>query len=106
MSEANKTQVGGKHYKEDVIQHWDVMLANDVPYMEGQIIKYVWRWKRKNGIEDLRKARHFLDKLIEHEMMQNIEREAAHVETEFQGYIPPSEEAEPGHNYIDPDHQE
>jgi len=63
---ANETQVAGEHYR-TTIQHWDYVLANDLGYFEGQITKYVTRWRKKNGLEDLRKARHFLDKLIESE---------------------------------------
>ena len=63
---ANDRQVGGKHYQTP-IQHWDYVLANDIPYMEGQIIKYLVRWRKKGGLQDLHKARHYLDKLIEHE---------------------------------------
>lgn len=67
---ANSVQVGGDHYKKQVVQHWDYVLANDIPYMEAQIIKYVSRWRDKNGMEDLKKAQHFLSKLIEHEQEQ------------------------------------
>lgn len=62
---ANDTQVGGSHYKSSPIQHWDFAAANDYDYFQGQITKYVDRWKRKNGIEDLKKAAHFLQKYIE-----------------------------------------
>jgi hypothetical protein len=62
---ANDTQVGGAHYKQDTIQHWDFVEANDIPYMEAQIIKYVMRHHDKNGKQDLEKAKHFIDKLIE-----------------------------------------
>lgn len=61
---ANDRQVGGAHYHSE-IQHWDFVLANDIPYMEAQIIKYVYRWRKKGGIQDLKKAQHFLEKLIE-----------------------------------------
>ena len=61
---ANDVQVGGKHYR-TAIQHWDYVIANDIPYLEAQIIKYVSRWRSKNGMEDLKKALHFLNKLIE-----------------------------------------
>lgn len=64
MSEANKRQVAGDHYKSG-IQHWDYVIANGLGYFEGQITKYVTRWRKKNGLQDLEKARHFLDKLIE-----------------------------------------
>lgn len=61
---ANSRQVGGKHYAFP-IQHWDFVASNDLDYFQGQITKYVARWKRKGGIQDLEKARHFLDKYIE-----------------------------------------
>jgi hypothetical protein len=64
---ANEGQIGGQHYKRLVIQPWDYVLANDIGYMEGSVIKYISRWKNKNGLEDLYKCRHFLNKLIEHE---------------------------------------
>jgi hypothetical protein len=63
---ANERQVAGTHYA-SAIQHWDFILANDIPYMEAQVIKYLTRWRKKNGMEDLLKARHYLDKLIEWE---------------------------------------
>lgn len=69
MSKVNETQVGGTHYQSS-IQHWDYVLANNIPYLEAQIIKYVTRHAKKNGLQDLQKARHFLDKLIEVEHMK------------------------------------
>jgi hypothetical protein len=71
MNNANENQIGGYHYKTKKIQPWDFIAANNLGYFEGNIIKYVSRWKEKNGIEDLRKARHYLDKLIE---LQSIEK--------------------------------
>ena len=65
MTTANTTQVGGSHYKDNGIQPWDYIAANDLGYFEGNIVKYVSRWKDKGGVEDLKKARHYLDKLIE-----------------------------------------
>jgi len=62
---ANDDQVGGTHYKSQEIQHWDLVEYNGIPYMEAQIIKYVMRHQDKNGKEDLLKAGHFLQKLIE-----------------------------------------
>ena len=64
MSNANKHQVAGGHYKSKV-QHWDYVVANDLDYFQAQITKYVTRWKNKNGLQDLEKARHFLDKYME-----------------------------------------
>jgi hypothetical protein len=37
---------------------------NNIPYIEGNVIKYVCRWRKKNGIEDLKKAKHYLELLI------------------------------------------
>jgi hypothetical protein len=62
---ANESQVGGEHYKAKAIQPWDYITSNNLGYLEGNIIKYVSRWKDKGGIQDLEKARHYLDKLIE-----------------------------------------
>lgn len=64
VQSANDRQVGGAHYDKP-IQHWDYVVAQGLGYFEGQITKYVSRWRSKNGLEDLKKARHFLDKLIE-----------------------------------------
>ena len=65
-SSANDIQHGGTHYRTEY-QHWD--LLPDMHYSEeyylGCATKYVTRYKKKNGIEDLRKAHHFISKLIE-----------------------------------------
>lgn len=61
----NAEQVGGTHYQGTSIQPWDFIIANQLGFLEGSIIKYVARFKRKGGLEDLKKAKHFLDKLIE-----------------------------------------
>jgi len=65
LTGANEVQVAGGHYKNKVIQPWDFIVANNIGYLEGNVIKYVSRYKDKNGVEDLKKARHYLDKLIE-----------------------------------------
>jgi len=62
---ANDVQVAGTHYKGKAIQPWDYIVGNNLGYLEGNIVKYVSRWKDKGGVDDLRKARHYLDKLIE-----------------------------------------
>ena len=64
---AKKYQVGGDHYHSQNIQPIDYILENELDFCEGNVIKYVTRWKFKNGVEDLKKARHYLDFLIEHE---------------------------------------
>jgi hypothetical protein len=62
---ANDIQVGGEHYRNRPIQPWDFIVSNNMNFLEGSVIKYVVRHKDKNGVEDLLKARHYLDKLIE-----------------------------------------
>ena len=62
---ANDVQVAGSHYKDKAIQPWDYIVGNNLGYLEGNIVKYVSRWKDKGGVDDLKKARHYLDKLIE-----------------------------------------
>lgn len=64
MQQANDTQVAGTHYR-SAIQHWDFVAARGLGYFEGQVTKYLTRWRKKNGAQDLQKARHFLAKLIE-----------------------------------------
>jgi len=61
----NNQQVAGAHYKNKVIQPWDYIAANALGYFEGNVIKYVSRWRGNGGVADLRKARQCLDKLIE-----------------------------------------
>jgi hypothetical protein len=67
IERALATQVGGNHYKDMVIQPVEYIHKNGIPFIEGAVIKYVSRWRAKNGVEDLKKARHFLDLLIEME---------------------------------------
>ena len=57
-------QIGGNHYKANGIQPVEYCMANNIGFMEGSVIKYVTRWKDKGGVQDLEKARHFLDMLI------------------------------------------
>lgn len=64
---ARAVQIGGDHYKKLAIQPFEYNTANGIGFAEGCAIKYLTRWKDKGGIEDLRKARHFIDLLIEYE---------------------------------------
>ena len=63
---ANNKQVAGEHYKLP-IQPWDYIHTNGIGYLAGNVIKYVSRYKQKNGLEDLYKAKHYIEKLIEEE---------------------------------------
>ena len=71
-SGANARQVGGSHYQDatglcpncgEAIQHWDLFAK--MPYLPAQVCRYVLRFLGKNGQQDLKKARHFLDKTEE-----------------------------------------
>lgn len=53
-----------EHYSKNKIQPIDYILANDMDFVSGNIIKYVTRYKHKNGLEDLKKAKHYLEILI------------------------------------------
>ena len=69
---ANSTQVGGEHYKVMKIQPWDFIDANGLGYVEGMVIKYICRYRSKNGVEDLQKAKHAIDKLIERLQQESV----------------------------------
>lgn len=62
---ALKVQEGGSHYKALKIQPVEYIHANEIPFIEGNVIKYITRHKTKNGKQDLLKARHFIDLLLE-----------------------------------------
>lgn len=80
---ANDKQINGDHYR-GAIQTWDYIVANDLGFLEGNIVKYVTRFRKKNGIQDLEKARHYLDKLIEVEnerLQRTLYTNGSHQET-------------------------
>jgi len=83
---ANNKQVAGAHYS-GTLQHWDVVHKCGLDYFQGNITKYVFRWKKKNGVEDLKKAMHYLEKYIE-----LVEKET-----------PPRYEGEPDGSYVNQD---
>lgn len=62
---ANAIQHGGSHYTNKTIQPWDFIAANNIGFLEGNAIKYLSRWRDKGGIEDIKKAIHYCEKLIE-----------------------------------------
>jgi len=64
MSSLNN-QISGNHYKNFAIQPVEFIHKNQIPYIEGNVIKYVVRWKEKGGIADLEKAKHYIEMLIE-----------------------------------------
>jgi len=58
---AFKKQIGGSHYKEHKIQPYEFIQANSLDYLQGVVIKYIVRYKDKNGIEDLDKIIHYCE---------------------------------------------
>lgn len=63
-----------EHYSKNKIQPIDYILANDMDFVSGNIIKYVTRYKHKNGLEDLKKAKHYLEILINnYEISKGVE---------------------------------
>lgn len=64
---ASDTQVGGGHYRELPIQPVEFITKNRIPYIEGCVIKYVCRHRAKNGRQDIEKAIHYLQLLLEQE---------------------------------------
>jgi Protein of unknwon function (DUF3310) len=74
MPKENTRQVGGSHYGLGAVQHWDIVARFKLDYFQGQITKYVMRWRDKNGIEDLEKAAHYLEKYIAVEKLVRSEQ--------------------------------
>jgi len=58
-------QEGGNHYKKHKIQPYEFITANELSFFQGNVIKYVVRYKDKNGIEDLKKIIHYCELEIE-----------------------------------------
>lgn len=57
-------QVAGNHYQR-AIQPWDIISEWELDFWEGNVLKYLLRWKHKDGVQDLKKAKHYLEYLIE-----------------------------------------
>lgn len=65
VSTAMDVQVAGDHYRTMKVQPAEYCHANNIGKLEGDAIYYLSRWRNKNGVEDLLKARHTIDLLIE-----------------------------------------
>ena len=79
---AYKKQVGGKHYLRYKIQPSEFVVENRLLYPEGCVIKYILRHQDKGGKEDLLKAKHFIDMIIERDYEEEKEKQ----ETWIEGY--------------------
>ena len=62
---AYKNQIGGNHYQDLVIQPTDYIIKNNIPFAEGNVIKYVSRHKQKGKEQDIKKAIHYLSMILE-----------------------------------------
>ena len=77
-----KKQIGGKHYLKYKIQPSQFVVENKLLYPEGNVIKYILRHQNKGGKEDLLKAKHFIDMIIERDYDNKKEKQ----ETWIEGY--------------------
>lgn len=95
---ANEKQIGGDHYKRGGEEHWDRQYRLfGAGYFIGCITKYVERYQRKNGIQDLQKAQHFIEKLIE------LEQENMPTATIYHRSAQVDDGSEPGAGYVNQD---
>ena len=60
-----KKQIGGSHYKKYKIQPVEFIVKNNIGFVEGNVIKYILRFKEKGGVQDLEKAKHYIELLID-----------------------------------------
>jgi hypothetical protein len=88
-------QIGGSHYKKLAIQPIEYIHGNGIGYMEGNAIKYLTRWRDKGGVQDLEKARHYIDLLIDMET-NGLEKLMPHDDKQIPliepPHFPPSQE--------------
>jgi hypothetical protein len=59
------TNTSPNHYNKLSIEPWDFIYENKLDFFEGNVVKYICRWKEKGGVEDLQKALTYIEKLIE-----------------------------------------
>ncbi len=65
MNDPYDTQVGGNHYQTMKIQPAEFINKNEMKFAEGNAIKYICRHVNKGGLQDLEKAKHYIDMIIE-----------------------------------------
>lgn len=84
MTDALKTQVGGDHYKDLKIQPVEYIHANGLGYFEGNVVKYITRWREKDGVKDLEKIKHYVDLLIE---LEGLKKSAAQKQRDWEAHF-------------------
>lgn len=67
QSEPTNKQIGGNHYQSLAIQPVEYTVKNQLSFLQGNVIKYITRYKAKNGLQDLQKAKHYIDLIIQFE---------------------------------------
>ena len=73
-------QIGGKHYQNFSIQPSKFVIENELLFPEGNVIKYICRHRYKNGKEDLEKAVHFIEMIIERDYKNETEKQESWIE--------------------------
>tara|TARA_R100000808_G_C2090941_1_gene111382 strand:+ start:431 stop:697 length:267 start_codon:yes stop_codon:yes gene_type:complete len=73
-------QIGGSHYKKMKIQPSRFVIENELLFPEGNVIKYICRHRYKNGKEDLEKAVHFIEMIIERDYKNETEKQESWIE--------------------------
>ena len=73
-------QIGGTHYRKMKIQPSKFVIENELLFPEGSVIKYICRHRFKNGKEDLEKAVHFIEMIIERDYKNETEKQESWIE--------------------------
>lgn len=92
MTDPNARQVGGEHYQKMIYQHWDWVCDIDLHYLLACATKYVARWRQKNGVQDLEKAIHYLDKAMERKVPDRHAYVGSEKYRRFYSQLPQEEE--------------
>lgn len=80
---ANDIQIGGTHYKGTDLQVWDLGRYG-VGFLEGSAVKYITRWRKKNGREDIEKALHYIEKIKEEYRVNGYRNPARNVSQDWE----------------------
>ena len=88
MSDPWKRQIGGDHYKKYAIQPTEYAEKNGLSFAEGCIVKYITRWRDKNGVEDLKKIIHYAEMLIDMHEKPNYQEAMNRFVEEVAGEFP------------------
>jgi hypothetical protein len=86
---AREEQVGGNHYRKHKIQPIQYIVANKIGFLAGNVVKYVTRYKDKGGAEDIRKAMHYLELILEFEYPTTVKAPGQAIDTPLAYTLPP-----------------